>query len=38
MNIYSCIDSKNVEKIFILFMSLVMNSKNIDFSFFSFNK
>lgn len=34
MNIYSCIDSKNVEKIFILFKSLVMNSKNIDFNFF----
>lgn len=30
MNIYSCIDSTNMEKILILFYSIIVNTKNID--------
>lgn len=30
MNIYSCIDSKNIEKIFVLFYSVYENTKNYD--------
>ena len=34
MNIYSCIDSKNIEKVLILFYSIIVNSPSNKFKFF----